>query len=77
VVVSQDEDVGYHQADHNQGLQGDQASQVVDLGECVSAGVVTVAEVMENHHDNHQDCIANRQDIKRCSAYVLSTDIKL
>ena len=49
MVIGQDEDVGHHQADHHKGLQGDQASQVVNLGESVAARVVTVTEIMEHH----------------------------
>jgi len=77
MVVRQGEDVGNHQADHDQGLQGYQAPQVINLGEGVSAGIVPVTEIMENHHNNHEDCIANREDIKRCTTNVLSPSIEL
>ena len=77
MMISQDEDVRHHQADDHQGLQGDQASQIVDLCECVTTRVVTVTEIMEYHDNNHEDSIANREDVERCSADVLCADIKL
>ena len=77
MVVGQDEDVGHHQADHHQGLQGDQASQVVNLSESVAARVVTVAEIMKDHDHYHEDSIANREDVERSSADVLGPDIEL
>jgi hypothetical protein len=77
MVVGQDEDVGHQKADHNQGLQGDQASQVVNPGESVPAVFVTVTEIMENHHNYHEDSIANREDVERSSTDVLGPDIEL
>ena len=77
MVVCQDEDVGHHQADHYQGLQGDKTSQVVNFSKGVAAGAVTVTKIMEDHDNNHKNSIANRKDIERSSANVLGADIEL
>ena len=33
--------------------------EVVDLGECVTATLAAVAEVVKNHHHDHQYRVAN------------------
>merc|ERR1719341_2732274 len=77
LVVVVGEDVRHHQTDDHQGLQSDQAPQVVHLSEGVAAGVVTVAEIMEDHDNYHEDSIANREDVERSSSDILSPDIEL
>jgi len=77
VVVSQDVDVGDHQANNHHGLQSDQTPEVVDLGERVTATLAAVAEVVKDHHHDHEYRVANREDVEWCTANVLCSYVEV
>ena len=76
-MLAEDVDVGDNQADNHHGLEGDQAPEVVYLGEGVAAALAAVAQVVQDHHHNHQHSIANGEDVERCSPNVFGSYVEV
>ena len=43
----------------------------------MAAALAAVAEVVEDHHHDHQHCVANGQNVERCSANVLCSYVEV
>ena len=41
------------------------------LCEGVATVVIVIAEIVENHHHNHQNSVADGENVKRCSSDIL------
>ena len=46
------------------------------LGEGVTAVVIVVAEIVEDHHYNHQDSVADGKNVKRSSSDIFCLNME-
>ena len=51
--------------------------EVVDLGERVTATLAAVTEVVKDHHHDHQDSVANRENVEWSSTNVLCSYVEV
>lgn len=77
MVLPQGVDVGQHQAEDDQGLEGDEAPEVVHLGGGVPAGGVRVAEVVQYDHHQHQRRVSDREYVEGRATKVLGADVEV
>ena len=75
VELRQEVEVVGHQAHDHQGLEGDEAPEVVHPGEAAPAVLHT--EVVQDHHHRHQHRVAHRKDVEGGPADVLGEDVEL
>ena len=76
VVVCQNQDIRDYQANNNQRLKSNEPTQVINFGKSVTAGVVTVTQVMKDHHNYHKHGISHGQNVERSSSYILRANIE-